>query len=30
MTRKNVVFKEANPADSVAKLVASLVSEGLI
>ncbi|HXP95194.1 MAG TPA: electron transfer flavoprotein subunit beta/FixA family protein [Telmatospirillum sp.] len=29
MTRKNVVFKDANPADSVAKLVSSLVSEGL-
>lgn len=29
MTRKNVVFKDANPADAVAKLVSSLVSEGL-
>ncbi len=28
-TRKNVVFKDANPADAVAKLVSSLTSEGL-
>ncbi|QTF08988.1 electron transfer flavoprotein subunit beta/FixA family protein [Brenneria izadpanahii] len=30
MTRKNVVFKDADPADAVGKLVTSLVSEGLI
>jgi electron transfer flavoprotein beta subunit len=30
MTRKNVIYKEANPADAVAQLVASLAGEGLI
>ncbi len=29
MDRKKVIFKEANPADNVAKLVASLAQEGL-
>jgi electron transfer flavoprotein beta subunit len=29
MTRKNVIFKDANPADAVGKLVASLAGEGL-
>jgi len=30
MSRKNVVFKEPNHADNVARLVASLASEGLV
>jgi electron transfer flavoprotein beta subunit len=29
MSRKNVIYKDANPADAVAKLVASLAGEGL-
>jgi electron transfer flavoprotein beta subunit len=29
MTRKNVIYKEANASDSVAKLIASLAGEGL-
>ena len=29
MNRKNILYKEANQADNVAKLVASLTQEGL-
>lgn len=29
MTRKNMIYKDANPADAVAKLVSSLANEGI-